>query len=243
MNLQEVFDFINFIINKEQSGKFISPEEFTLLLRNNSIKFFKKYYDVPEEYQVGQPLSRIQWEITIAAKKRLQRFMITASAANGNALTVDSDGFADLPDDIFYYDYFNTDLGVGRIVKGYEFDSISQNPITFPTDKRPIATIRNTKIQFLPTNLTNLQFHYLRYPNEPNYDYYIDQNDNVIYLAPGETSPPTGTPPNKPSESVELDWDTESVWDIIQYILEDVGIGVDRGDVIQYANNKQVKGT
>ncbi len=238
MNLQDVFDFINFIINKEQSGKYITPREFTLLLRNASLVFFKRYYDVPEEYQVGQPLSRIQWELTTAAKKKLKRFMAISDTLP------DSDGYLTSPSNMFYPDYFSTSTGVGRFVKGYEFDSILTNPVTFPTEKRAIATERsNTVIEFAPKDLSVLNFHYLRIPNEPTYDFYIDADDNIVYLRPDETSPSTGaTPANKASESVELDWDIECIWDIIQIILENVGIAINRGEVIQYANTKQTKG-
>jgi len=240
MTLNDVLDFINFIINKEQSGKFISPWEFTLMLRNASYKYFKRYFDVPEEYQVGQPLSRIQWEITSVAKKKLRRFMVTLGADD---VTIDDDGFYEVPEDMFFYDYFSSSTGVGRFVKGYEFDSIENNSVTFPTEKRPIATVRGDSIQFSPATITIGTFSYLRYPDEPYYDYYVDENDNLIYLAPDDTSPSTGTPPNHASESVELDWDVECIWDIIQYILEDVGIGINRAEVIQYATNRKTTGT
>lgn len=243
MNLQDVFDFINFIINKEISGKFISPREFTLLLQNNSFKYFKKFYDVPEEYQVGAPLSRIQWELTTTAKKKLQRFQVTASQANGNALTVDANGYANMPSDIFYVDYFNNDQGVGRIVKAHVFDDIKTNPITSPTKRDPIATIKQNRLQFAPQPDNTLEFHYLKYPATPNFDFYTDTNDNVVYLPPGTTSPADGTPANHTSTSVELDWDDESIWDIIDYMLDDIGMGVDRADVVQFANTNQAKGT
>jgi hypothetical protein len=240
MNLGDVLDFINFIINKEQSGKFISPREFTLMLRHANYKFFKKYFDVPEEYQVGQPLSRIQWEITAVAKKKLRRFMV---ALDSTGVSIDSEGFFTIPLDMFFYDFFSSTTGVGRFVKGYEFDSILHNSITFPTQKRPIATIKGLEVKFAPADIIIDTFNYLRYPEEPNFDFYVDVNDNVIYLEPGQTSPPTGTPPSHLSESVELDWDVECIWDIIQYILEDVGLGINRAEVIQYANNRQTTGT
>lgn len=235
MNLRDVFDFINFIINKEQSGKYISAREFSLLLQHASLKYFKRYFDVPEEYQVGQPLSRIQWELTTTAKKKLTRFFKSASVTITNSQ-------ANYPSDIFYVDYFTTSTGVGRILKGYQFDSIKNNPITMPTEKRAIATLRDNHIEFAPSSLSSVMLHYLAYPDTPNYMTYVDTNDNEVYLPPGQMSPADGTPANTLSTSVELDWDIESVWDIIQIILEDVGIGVDRADVIQYANTKQIKG-
>ena len=243
MNLQDIFNYINFIINKEMSGKFISPNEFTLLLQNNSFKYFKKFYDVPEEYQVGAPLSRIQWELTTTAKKKLQRFQVTRSTTNGNALAFDPLGFSSIPDDVFYIDYFNNDTGVGRFIKAHVFDSVRTNPITMPTKKYPVGTIKSNRLQFNPVPDDTFEFHYLRYPEVPFYDFYTDANDVVHYLAPNETSPADATPANKASESVELDWDDESVWDIIDYILDDIGMGIDRPDVVQFANQSQVKGT
>lgn len=236
MNLQDVFDFINFIINKEQSGKYITPREFTLLLRHANFKYFKKYYDVPEEYQVGQPLSRIQWELTTTAKKRLARFMTSATVVYGDVpqtpdattIYIDTNGVGTYPTNMFYYDFFATASGIGRFVKSYEFESIKTNPVTFPTASRPIATWREQQIHFASGDAQITQFHYLRYPNTPNYAFTVSAADVVTY---------------DPDNSTELDWDEESIWDIIQMILEDAGMGIDRAEVIQYANNRITKGT
>lgn len=243
MTLQEILDFIYFIINKEQSGKFIKPDEFTGLLRSANYKFFKKYFGVPEEYQIGVPMSRIEWEITDVIKEKLSRFMVSLDEANGNALEV-MNGFATKPSDMFFADYFTSPSGhPGSFRKGYQFDSQKQNPVTSPTERNPIATVRADMIEFAPDTMANVNFYYLRRPNEPKYDFYVDTNDNVVYLAPGETSPSDGTPANHVSTSVELDWDIDCIWDIIEIILEDVGIGINRAEVIQYANQKQIKGT
>ena len=242
MNLQEIYDFIGFIINKEQSGKYISPNEFTSLLRAANYRFFKKYFDVPEEYQVGMPISRIQWELTDTVKRKLSRFMESNDEANGNALAV-TNGFATLPTDMFFHDYFASSKGLGRILKGYQFNSIKNNPVTFPTEDRPIATVRNnTTIEIAPNTLTKVDFYYLRRPKDPKYDFYVSAQGKTVYLAPGETSPSTGVPANKASESVELDWDQDCIWDIIALILEDVGMSITRGEVVQYANQKQATG-
>ena len=242
MNLQDLLDFLNFIINKEQSGRFISPREFTLLLREANYKFFKKYFDVPEEYQIGNPMSRIEWELTDVVKEKLSRFMTELSFKNNNPLAV-SNGIAQKPADMFFEDYFASSSGLGRILKGYEFEKISRNPVTGPTEDYPIATIKSNTIQVAPETITAISFHYLRRPEEPNFDYYVDENDNIIYLEPGETSPTTGNPANHPSESVELDWDVDCIWDIAYIILENMGIGINREQVIQYAQTKQIKGT
>lgn len=243
MNLQELFDFINFIINKEQSGKCITPSQYTLVLRKANYSFFKKYFDVPEEYQVGMPMSRIQWEITDVTKEKLSRFMVALDAANANPLGLTS-GFATKPTDMFFTDYFTSPSGgVGSFRKGYQFDSQKINCVTAPTEKHPIATIRGGNIEFAPSSMETVNFYYLRRPLDPNYDFYLDEDDNIIYLPPGETSPTTGTPADHDSESVELDWNVDCIWDIVEIILEDVGVGINRGEIVQYANQKQVKGT
>lgn len=236
MNLQSFLNFLNFIINKEQSGRFISPTEFTLLLQVANYKFFKKYFDVPEEYQVGVPMSRIQWEITDVVKEKLSRFMVETTIVLTN-------GVGAKPADMFFEDYFTSSSGLGRILKGYEFEKAKNNAVTKPTESYPAATIKNTTIEVAPSTLTSITFNYLRRPNEPIFDYYVDTNDNIVYLAPGETSPADGTPANHLSTSVELDWDIDCIWDIAYYILEDIGMGINRETIVQYANNKQIKGT
>jgi hypothetical protein len=241
MNLQELLDFINFIINKEQSGKYVSPSQYTLLLISGSYKFFKKYFDVPEEYQIGMPMSRIQWEITDVVREKLSRFWVAMDSVNALTLT---QGFAEKPTNMFFTDYFTSPTGgVGSFRKGYQFDSQKNNVVTSPTEVNPIGTIRGGNLEFAPSSMETVNFYYLRRPLDPYFDFYVDDNDNVIYLKPGETSPASGaTPASHASLSVELDWDIDCILDIIEIILEDIGVGINRSEIVQYANQKQVKG-
>lgn len=242
MNLQELLDFLNFIINKEQSGRFINPKEYTRVLQRSSYTFFKKYFDVPEEYQVGMPQSRIQWEITDTVKEKLSRFMVQMDLANANRLQL-TNGFATKPTDMFYMDYFiSPEGGVGRLRKGYQMDKAKQSRLVPPTTAKPVATERGDRFEFAPNTMAEVDFYYLRRPNDPVFDYYLDQNDNIIYLPPGQTSPSTGNPANHVSTSVELDWDVDCIWDIAQIILQDFGIGINRAEIVQYATQKESRG-
>lgn len=235
MNLQEFLIFLNYIINKEQSGKFISPNEYSLLLQRGSLKYFKKYFDVPEEYQIGMPMSRIQYEITDTVKKKMARFM---KSATKDDLGMGWSNVANIPTDLFQFDFFEYTNGVGRQVKGYQYKKLINSSIKAPTESKPIMAIINNQMNFNPRPDDGFLFHYLRYPNTPNYDFYVDDNDNIIYLPPGSTVPQD----NRASTSVELDWDIESIWDIAELILQDIGMSINRGEVIQYANQRETEG-
>jgi len=241
MNLFDLLDFINFIINKEQSGKHIDPQQFTLLLKRANYKFFKKYFGVPEEYRPGMAMASIQWEITDTIKDKLSKFMVSMDDDGGNPMVL-TNGRAAKPADYFFRDYFSTTTGTGRFLKGYQFSNSLKNSVTFPTEKNPIGKLEGDQFVFAPNTLNKVNFYYLRRPLDPFFDSYLDEDDNMVYLAPGETSPGTAIPPNKLSESIELEWDQDCLHDIVEYILQDIGVGINRNDIAQYAQQNKTLG-
>ena len=64
MNVDQLYQFINFIANKESSGAHMGPDEFNELLPRAQDDFFIKRYGVPEDYQPGRPFPRQAFELT-----------------------------------------------------------------------------------------------------------------------------------------------------------------------------------
>jgi len=223
MNLQEILDFINYVSNKEQSGKTFSPNQFNTLLPIVSTELFKQKYKHFEDTQ----------EIT----DDLSAFKVWMGKDGVMPLEIDSNGYALLPTDYFHYSSIlykqvtsNPDCSISiknrpvDILTDAQWDSRLSCPITQPSLKYPIANFQNNFIRFAPKNIGFVDFVYLKEPIIPVYAYTIDSlTDAVVY---------------DPINSVQLDWGDDSHIEICNLLLVKIGINLKEANLFQYATMK-----
>lgn len=251
MTLQEIIDFVNYVSNKEQSGNTLSTPQINTVLKAVNLDYFKLKYGLPEEYRVGAAIPRQAWEVTQLIKDTLKQFIVNKTYPN-EQLQIDSNGIAPLPDDyvhvssVRYIQHTNkTTCGNNQKIRSVEIVTDDQlndrlsNSLKNPTLMYPIAVLYKDYIQFFPKQLGQVDFTYLRLPKTPYYDYYQDANDNIVYLAPGETSP---IPPNPLSLSVEFEYPEAYHMDLCRMILGYIGINLREGSLLQYAEAKKKEG-
>jgi len=263
MNLGQILRIINYIANKEQSGNTLTQGELNDILPKSNLELFKKKIGLPEEYKVSVPTSRIAYEVTQRLTGDVQPFK-TLMGDTTTPLMVDANGYAVIPSDYYYVSYIGYNLvtntascGVGieeedvDILTDAQWRARLSNSITAPTKKHPIANFGNGTIRFRPRDLQRVEFAYLRYPTTPYYDYYIDAYDEYIFLPAdsthtllegqeGSAGQPVGT--TVTSLTVELEWDDVCKLEIINFILDDIGINLREGQLEQYAQVEQVQG-
>lgn len=254
MTLQEILDLINYVANKEQSGNTLSIPQYNNLLKTVNIDYFKLKYGLPEDYRVGMPLARQAWENTQAITDALRRFKVIMGSPNAQ-MTVSNNGIAVLPTDYVHVSSIryiqnvnNTSCGHKEYIRTVEVitdDQLSDrlsNNVKKPSYRYPVAVFYNSYVQFYPKDLHAVDFTYLRLPLTPYYDFYMDTNDNVVYLPPNTTSPITGNPPSHASQSVELEWGEECHIDIARLLLSYIGINLREVPLLQYAEMKKKEG-
>ena len=236
MNLGELFDLAGFIVQDIDPEKQVSPPEFELALKAANIKHFKQKIGLPEEYQPGMPLPRQVPEITMKITEDIRPFKVfmgRGAGANATPLSVD-DGYATIPDDYYYplsmvYRWVKDGAIVRRnidIVDDLEWGNRISDPLTKGTKKNPICNYQATEIRFQPDSILFVDFTYLRMPNEPVFATKYDDG-YVQYDA---------------ANSTELEWDDINQLDILYKTLTDLGFGLKRGDVIQYAEQHKQQG-
>ena len=64
---------------------------------------------------------------------------------------------------------------------GSEFGYRQTVQLEKPTEKHPISQIVAQNLQILPTTISQINFQYIRRPKTPYLDWYMDNNDNIIY--------------------------------------------------------------
>jgi hypothetical protein len=173
MTLEQLWNFIDFIINKEQSGH-ISPDQRNLLF---SVASKKRFEDELLQYQRTQTIT-----------DSLRTFFVLSTAAS-----IDSNGQYSLPANYRSkpsFDYIQT---IGSTQYHRDIDLLTQQEYTTrrgssiqpPSAKHPVFILTGTIVQFQPLRSTTALFSYIRNPLTPYYDYYIDEFGREVYKVAG----------------------------------------------------------
>jgi hypothetical protein len=238
MNLGELKLYLNYVLNKEQRGGALTPSRFNSLLKRCNLKHFKKKIGLPEEYRIGQPLSRQAFELTQKLSDDIRPFVISMDDFNG-MLSVDSDGHSVIPSNMYYpsslgYRYIlnSATCGISEEMKPIEVLIDAQwnhrlaSHIRPPSLAYPIAIFRDGYIEFRPKTLQFVNFTYVRYPVDPVYAYTL-VNDVDVYDA---------------ANSIELEWDNVNILDIAYLILNEMGINLREGQIQQFSEMRKQEG-
>lgn len=105
----------------------------------------------------------------------------------------------------------------------------------YPTIKRPIATIQDNRLFVAPTDVTEINVTYFRYPTTPFFDYNLDAAGDPVYLPPNgvhDSSRPD-IPAGTPSASVEFEWYVDTWIDIINRVYEYMSINIKSNQDLQ----------
>jgi len=259
MNLQALLDYILYTANKAQVGGTVVPEEYNMLLNSCNIILLKKKVGLPEEYQPGAPFARQQFESGQSNTDSLSTFKVFMGEAGTSPLTIDSNGYANIPSDYFYHSalsYLYVPTGCDpvpevrqiNVVTDGEWDDLIGNAIKSPTLKYPIANYQSGYIRFAPINLQRANYVYIRYPRTPIYDYYISAQEEQVFLPAGtshvldtgETGSAGQTSGTVTSSTVEPEWNETGKLEIASMILERMGVNMREMAIIQEAN-KQIQ--
>lgn len=182
LNINDILNFVNFELNKSQSGSTLSPAEYNTALAWANLEYYKLKYSLPEDYQVGRPDSRITLDITQKIMDDMRMLRVAKGGKNSPSLAIDINGWADIPPDFIHISSIKYNNNGVEILRDDVVADRLSNSIKFPTPANPICCFQNDYIQFYPTNLGFVDFNYLRLPVQPVFNYTI-VNDAVVYNA------------------------------------------------------------
>lgn len=234
INVNDVKIFIDFVANKEQSGTSYSIDQLNNLFYAASVDLFKLRYGLPEEYVPGMPVPKMGYEVTQKMKDDLK------SCKEVVYLPVDNDGIMILPSNyvhktaITFEKITNGCCGEAPIVSRKAVDILDDdkwdercdNSIKFPSFDFPIANFLNNSIRFMPKNLKQVQFSYLRFPNRPLWAY----------------TSPNGVEVYDPNNSVNFEWSEILFTDIAKIILGYLSINLRDAELKQAIEMYKEKG-
>lgn|SRR3990167_11253380 len=227
-SIDTVKKYVEYLVRKNDSGT-LSPDQFNLVINRASKTEFVNRVGNPHQYVPGNSTPQMGFQITQKITEDLKIFQTNAN------LVINSLGRANYPSNLAY-----TIPGLGYktqkngqtvyspievLDKDKEYYRLSSK-IVPPTRENPLAVFESTYIQIYPTNISNINFPYLRYPVDANWGFTLVNNRPVF----------------NPATSVDLEWEDLTVNDIIINALQSIGISLKDADVLNYANQKQMTG-
>jgi len=225
MTIDQVYKFVDFIIKKSNSGGYLTPDEFNLIINRAQIQYFNKLYGNQNDYRYDRPVPKIAYAITEKISNSLSPFL-----SDSTALEIDGNGQVNIPSDLFQtvsitHTIDNIEYEITRV----EQDRIANNLSSYydaPTSDFPIYSQLRTKFQFYPKNLATASLFYLKKPTDMVWGY----------------TTVSGRPVYNSGTSVQPLWKDMDINEIIYIALSYIGVNLKDGDVSQFAQLKTQTG-
>jgi hypothetical protein len=225
MTIDQVYKFVDFIIKKSNSGGYLTPDEFNLIINRAQIQYFNKLYGNQNDYRYDRPVPKIAYAITEKISNSLSPFL-----SDSTALVVDGNGQVNIPSDLFQtVSITHTIDGIEYEITRVEQDRIANNLSSYydsPTSDFPIYSQLRTKFQFYPKNLATASLFYLRKPTDMVWGYTMSGAIPVYDSA----------------TSVQPLWKDMDMNEIIYIALSYIGVNLKDPDVSQFAQLKTQTG-
>lgn len=231
MTLFEQWELIEYIANKDYQGNVITPDRFNQLIKVVNLDLFKIKMGLPEDYQVGMPLSRQYVDLN----KRLNnetiflKTQINPKSVVAGILAYPANYFMD---NSLRYEYQRNIDGSPTVIPQHieilteqEYTDRSGNYTKAPSVKNPVGVLRADGIYIYPDTITSIDFNYIRYPNDPEFDYNVAEG----YITDG-------------GSSVEYEWEEHLHMDLTAMILRYVGINIREQQLESYAAERKAQG-
>ncbi len=212
MNIDKTYQFLNFIVNKTQSGP-ITPAQFNLIAQRSQIDFYNSDYKIFQETRV--------------VSDELSPFIVAA------IVNPDAAGQVSYPSDYVHvagirHLYYKNNVAIPvpvREVSSNELGELLMSQVAPATNKYPAMCYYDTYMQFAPKNLKAIQFDYLRSPAIPVWAYTV-VNNRPVYDA---------------ANSVDLEVKDQYQNEIVAMMASYYGINISSAMVVQYAQEMKAE--
>jgi len=236
MDLNEIYSTANYVSNKHKSGNAFTPNQFNALIEIITPDFFKKKAEESGYFNK----SKLSVEIKeLYSSKFLREFIINETIATSGTFT-------------YAYAYWvgahdsDNNVLVELVTEDEYHDRVSDS-VMAPAADAICAVERSTEVVIYPASISNINVSYLRYPDTPFLDYYIDTSGYIQFLAAGATHvwatgevDSAGTThtlgdANWSSLTVELEFIEDMHLDFLNEILSRVGVRLKEPFIVQAA--------
>lgn len=181
-----IYKLLEGLIDKETNGGFIDPKTYNYFAPVANMNLFKRL--IKELYgkaDEGQSLSETHF-----SSKLIRPLLVTETVAPSvGVITISS-----LSSSYAYWGkmlttaVYNGQIRKIELLPHDEVEHRLHNILAKPVSRNPIAEINGATIKTYPTNIPNVTFTYIKYPDTPIFDYYVDANKQIQYLTEGQSA-------------------------------------------------------
>lgn len=223
MDVNTLYLIQKYAIKKNQNGN-LKPDDFNRVNNIAQREWVAFLCGNMEGYQPGHPLPRAEFGNNRTSRQRLSP-VIYGFILNINSIY--GYGTAGYPNDYIQTDAMYSIYGMSsiRYVPQHKLSTVYNSTID-PIDTNPIYLIKDKGFQFYPETQWQAKLSYVRNPPDIKWAYTVDDNGREVY---------------DPNNSVDPIWDEVSMMEIIVRSLRIIGVNLQIGAVIQFA--QEVKNT
>lgn len=236
MDLNEIYSTANYVANKHKNGNAFTLNQFNALIEIITPDFFKKKAEESGYFSKSKLSAEIK---ELYSSKFLREFIINETVAT-------SGSFA------YAYAYWvgahdSDNNVVVELVTEDEYHDRIGDSVMAPAADAVCAVERATEVVVYPASVANINVSYLRYPDVPFLDYYIDTARRVQFLAAGAThtwttgeidsagTTHTSGDADWNSLTVELEFIEDMHLDFLSEVLSRVGVRLESPMITQAA--------
>lgn len=220
MTVEELYNIILFIIDKNSGQGDVSVEEFNNVINRAQYQYQNYLVGEIQQYQYGRPFSRIDYSHNQKIRQRL-----THSIYNYN-LTVTS-GVSPFPGDYLLTDALRTTTDQAiRFASQDRLAAFLDDQID-PVATNPCFVIASNGFTIYPDTITSARLTYVRKAPEIRYAVTYNGNNQPIY---------------DPANSLSPVWSEIDCYEIVVRALAMMGVPLQLQQVQAYANNIKVNG-
>lgn len=215
---------MKYAVAKNNSQGFLTREDFYLIINSAQSQYLEHLVGEYEKYQLRRPIP----VVAVGQSQRLRESiapLIYNVVLSPNTTT----GIAAFPSDYESTDSMRTIYNFYRI-RFVQQDSLFSNKnsvIDPPNTDNPIYLIQHEGFQFYPENIASARLGYLRTPPSIVWGYSVDSNGREVY---------------NPATSQQPVWNDLDIFQIIVRALSLVGVNLQIGAVMNYANEIKTQG-
>lgn len=234
ISITDLYEYIRYIVNKSKRGTSgLSPNGFNVIVPRAVDDLFNKYYGLPTDYKVGSPLPAIGYEQSQAITDAILK-----QKNPPQQITVDSDGYANYPDDYIHlgelYYHEGVNVNGSSVTKKRPVDVVRDgwrssrldDSINPPSLQYPIASLYNDYILVEPTSIGHVFMTYLSYPDTPELAYTV--TNDVLTL--------------DSDNSTDIDLPKHLLNELAYNILDDLGLNMSSQELKQAAELYKAQG-
>ena len=208
-----LYKSIHIAANKDMGSNWFPPDQFEIELVLNNIRLMRDKFGFPETYVPGT------FHSGSGASRVIDTDLLPFQEIKEYALNEKNE--TNISNWYYIDDFFSEKSIFPEIISKQSLGTRVNSPIRKATDEYPFAILIEKGLRVWPSTTKKINVVYYRRPRDPVFKTKV----NTI----------TGFIEYDPVGSVDLEWKDESKIDIIHFILQDVGVSIEKSDLQQLA--------